>query len=139
MMVFLFSSPLLNPIIIGLFVVTFGIKVALFYFLVAIVVAVTAGFVLEKLGFDKDVKPEAYEKAESSSCGKSCGTSKEEAPTSCFSSTPEPASASCCPKNPAMATALCCKVHLKSIKMTIVGCVFGAQLGRISKQVFLTC
>ncbi|MFT4837007.1 MAG: uncharacterized membrane protein YraQ (UPF0718 family) [Psychromonas sp.] len=84
MMVFLFSSPLLNFIIIGLFVVTFGIKVSLFYFLIAIVVAVTAGFVLEKLGFDKDVKPEAYKKAESSSCGKSCETNKEEAPTSCF-------------------------------------------------------
>jgi len=108
MMVFLFSSPLLNPVIIGLFVVTFGIKVALFYFLVAIVVAVTAGFVLEKLGFDKYVKPEAYEKAESSSCGTSCGTKKEEAATSCCNSAPEPATASCCSTTPAMAAASCC-------------------------------
>ncbi len=35
MMVFLLASPLLNPIIIGLFVVTFGLKVALFYFAIA--------------------------------------------------------------------------------------------------------
>ena len=73
MMVFLFSSPLLNPIIIGLFIVTFGFKVALFYFLVAMVVSVTAGYALEKLGFERYVKPEAYEAAESSSCGTSCG------------------------------------------------------------------
>ena len=35
MMVFLFASPLLNPIIIGLFAVTFGIKVTIFYFVLA--------------------------------------------------------------------------------------------------------
>lgn len=34
MMVFLFASPLLNPIIIGLFAVTFGIDVTVFYFVV---------------------------------------------------------------------------------------------------------
>ena len=108
MMVFLFSSPLLNPVIIGLFVVTFGIKVAVFYFLVAIIVAVTSGFVLEKLGFEKYVRPEAYEEAESSNCGTSCGTKKEEAATSCCNSAPEPATASCCSTTPAMAAASCC-------------------------------
>ncbi len=33
MMVFLFASPLLNPIIIGLFAVTFGLGVTGFYFI----------------------------------------------------------------------------------------------------------
>ncbi|MCL1049637.1 permease [Shewanella abyssi] len=73
MMVFLFSSPLLNPIIIGLFVVTFGFKVAIFYFLVAMLVSVTAGYALEKLGFERYVKPEAYEAVTASSCGTRCG------------------------------------------------------------------
>ena len=36
MMVFLFSSPLLNPIVISLFVITFGFKVAILYFSIAI-------------------------------------------------------------------------------------------------------
>ncbi len=118
MMVFLFSSPLLNPIIIGLFIVTFGFKVALFYFVVAMVVSVTAGYVLEKLGFERYVKPEAYEAADSSSCATSCGDSakveaKAEAkpvaaatscctepvvatPTSCCAPKVEPASSGCC-------------------------------------------
>ena len=57
MMVFLFSSPLLNPIVISLFVITFGFKVAILYFSIAMGVAVTAGFVLEKLNFDQFIKP----------------------------------------------------------------------------------
>jgi uncharacterized membrane protein YraQ (UPF0718 family) len=101
MMVFLFSSPLLNPIIIGLFVVTFGIKVAVFYFLVAMVVSVTAGYVLEKLGFERYVKPEAYEAIAPSSCGTSCGdtpkaaVSKKSAVKSCNSQAAVFETASC--------------------------------------------
>ena len=56
-MVFLFASPLLNPIIIGLFAITFGWKVTLFYFVVALGVSVIAGYVLEKLGFERHIKP----------------------------------------------------------------------------------
>ncbi|KAA8681708.1 permease [Vibrio gigantis] len=76
MMVFLFGSPLLNPVIIGLFVITFGWQVAVFYFLVAMTVSVVAGYALEKLGFERYVKAEAYESTgSSSSCGTSCGDS----------------------------------------------------------------
>ncbi|MEZ9305055.1 permease [Vibrio breoganii] len=73
MMVFLFASPLLNPVIIGLFVVTFGWQVALFYFAIAMTVSVVAGYVLEKLGFERYVREEAYQNdAVASSCGTSC-------------------------------------------------------------------
>ncbi|AQP99153.1 hypothetical protein B0W48_04615 [Pseudoalteromonas aliena] len=71
MMVFLFGSPLLNPVIIGLFVITFGWQVALFYFLVAMVVSVVAGYTLEKLGFERYIKPEAYSIETVSSCAES--------------------------------------------------------------------
>ena len=57
MMVFLFASPLLNPIVIALFIATFGLKVALLYFGIAMGVSVVAGYVLEKLGFDRYIKP----------------------------------------------------------------------------------
>ncbi|PSV26216.1 hypothetical protein C9J44_04205 [Photobacterium sp. GB-27] len=78
MMVFLFASPLLNPVIIGLFVVTFGIKVAAFYFVMAMGVSVIAGVLLEKLNFERFVKPEAYIEPESSCGAKSCGGVKVE-------------------------------------------------------------
>lgn len=91
MMVFLFSSPLLNPVIIGLFVITFGWQVALFYFSIALVVSVTAGFVLEKLGFERYVREEAYQDAAASGgCGAastSCGE-KSTASSSCGSAAP---------------------------------------------------
>lgn len=95
MMVFLFASPLLNPVIIGLFVVTFGWKVALFYFAIAMTVSVAAGYVLEILGFERYIKPQAYEAAATSSCtankkrpssmdkaqGTACGSDETQADT----------------------------------------------------------
>jgi hypothetical protein len=75
MMVFLFASPLLNPIIIGLFIVTFGWKVAIFYFAIAMGVSIAAGYLLEKLGFEQYVKAEAYITPESTGCNSSSGGS----------------------------------------------------------------
>ncbi|WNC67319.1 permease [Thalassotalea nanhaiensis] len=74
MMVFLFASPLLNPIIIGLFAVTFGLKVTVFYFIIAMGVSVVAGYTLEKLGFEKYIKPQAYAAPESKGCASSCNS-----------------------------------------------------------------
>ncbi|GEM79812.1 permease [Vibrio superstes] len=94
MMVFLFGSPLLNPIIIGLFVATFGWKVALFYFTIAMVVSIGAGYALEKLGFERYVKPEAYDSVNTaaSCCDSKSAPVKEE--TSCCA--PKVEEASCC-------------------------------------------
>ncbi|WP_290700856.1 permease [Amphritea sp.] len=75
MMVFLFASPLLNPIIIGLFIVTFGPKVAAFYFVMAMGVSVIAGYSLEKLGFERFIKAEAYIDPKTTGCASACGGS----------------------------------------------------------------
>lgn len=53
MMTFLFVSPLLNPIIIGLLFVTFGWKLTSIYFISALLVSLLSSFILEKLQFDK--------------------------------------------------------------------------------------
>lgn len=107
MMVFLFSSPLLNPVIIGLFVVTFGWKVAVFYFAIALIVSVVAGYLLEKLGFERYVKSEAYQDSSVSSCGTGCGETKPTQTSCCTESTAskhvEPTS-SCCSTKPATNT-----------------------------------
>ncbi|TPH18130.1 permease [Litorilituus lipolyticus] len=78
MMVFLFASPLLNPIIIGLFAVTFGIQVTLFYFSIAMGVSIIAGYTLERLGFEQYIKPEAYIEPEPRGCRSSCAKSTME-------------------------------------------------------------
>ncbi|MCW8336514.1 permease [Vibrio sp. SCSIO 43135] len=113
MMVFLFGSPLLNPVIIGLFVITFGWKVAVFYFAIAMFVSVAAGYVLEKLGFERYVKPEAYQAAEASSCGTSCGDSKpvEKATSSC-------ATSSCGEAKPAMAKESSCGEKSETVEVS---------------------
>ncbi len=82
MMVFLFASPLLNPIIIGLFAITFGVQVTLFYFVIAMGVSVIAGYTLEKLGFERYVREEAYAEPKPACCGATATT------TSCCGSKP---------------------------------------------------
>jgi len=75
MMVFLFSSPLLNPILIVLFAVTFGFKIAAIYFAMSMGISIMAGMALEKLGFEKYIiVPE--EVAEKSSCSSSATPNK---------------------------------------------------------------
>jgi len=55
-MTFLFTSPILSPIMITLFIITFGWKITLLYSLIAISAALTSGYILEKYNFDRFVK-----------------------------------------------------------------------------------
>ncbi len=55
-MSFLISSPLLNPIIVGMLTVLVGIKAATLYFVLAFILSVLFGFILEKTGFGKYTK-----------------------------------------------------------------------------------
>ena len=84
-MTFLFTSPLLNPVIIGLFLVTFGLKVTVIYAVVALVVAVVASVILEKLNFARFIRRDVLEAGSSTGC-----SSKTQ---SCSSA---PASSTCC-------------------------------------------
>ena len=102
MMVFLFSSRLLNPIVISLFVLTFGFKVAILYFSIAMGVSVIAGYVLEKLKFDRYIKPFETNSADNNSCAtSSCETATTTETTSCCdTSNTEEAETSCCTPDP---------------------------------------
>ena len=66
-MTFLFTSPLLNPIIAIVFYITFGLKITLIYGAVALFASLLAGYVLEKLGFEKYIKKEKEDTASHSS------------------------------------------------------------------------
>ncbi len=55
-MVFLFSSPVLDPTIITLMAATLGIKVAATFTVVTAIFSVIIGFTLERLGFESAVK-----------------------------------------------------------------------------------
>ncbi|MDC9592558.1 permease [Xenorhabdus sp. IM139775] len=101
MMVFLFSSPLLNPIIVVLLVVTFGPTLTAIYVLSALLVSLGAGWLLQVLGFERYIRRE-----EAPNCGTagSCcdvkpaiSNSCESTATSCCSATQIASQpASCC-------------------------------------------
>ena len=97
MMVFLFSSPLLNPIVVGLLVATFGWTLTAIYVLAALVVAVGAGWLLHTLGFERYVRRTATQ--ESSGCSSSASpcsaTSTASSCDGATSSRPAP-----CPPHP---------------------------------------
>lgn len=55
-MVFLFSSPVLDPTIITLMTAVLGVKVAVTYTVITSILSVMIGFALEKFGFEKQIK-----------------------------------------------------------------------------------
>lgn len=65
-MVFLFVSPLLNPIIVGLLLITFGFKITIIYSFSALLVSLFSGWMLQKMNFDRYIIEEKMK--ENSSC-----------------------------------------------------------------------
>jgi len=55
-MIFLFSSPVLDPTIITLMIAVLGAKVATTYTLITSILSVIIGFALEKFGFEEQIK-----------------------------------------------------------------------------------
>ncbi len=102
--VFLLASPLLNPIIIGLFVIAFGWQVAVYYFVVAMVFSILAGLLLEKLGFERYVIPIAG--ANAADTTKQSGAETSLMKGSCCE--PKPPEASSCCSEPKAAGDNCC-------------------------------
>lgn len=125
---FLFVSPLLNPIIVGLMWVTFGWKVTLLYAIIAAGVSVLASIVLDSLGFERHI---IANKSSSASCCTPSKASTTPAPkatytplkVSCCSSAANPIIniqtirneqnvSGCCPANPIeKSTVNCCSVE----------------------------
>jgi uncharacterized protein len=55
-MIFLFSSPVLDPTILTLMAAVLGWKVAIVYTIITSILSIVIGFALERLGFDRFVK-----------------------------------------------------------------------------------
>jgi len=55
-MAFLFASPLLNPVIVSLFIILLGWKITALYFSVTFLAAIVIGLMLDSLGFANQVK-----------------------------------------------------------------------------------
>ncbi len=88
-MTFLFTSPLLNPIIAVVFYVTFGLKITLIYGAIALFASLLAGYTLEKLGFEKYIKKEENIVSCSPTVGFNFKATKEELNNCCTTNTYE--------------------------------------------------
>lgn len=75
---FLFSSPLVNPIIVGLFFMAFGLKATIIYSILALLMAVSISVLLEKLNFKRFIKWDALDDNQKSCCSKSKADPREE-------------------------------------------------------------
>ena len=58
---FLFTSPLVNPIIFGLFFMALGLKATIIYSILALMMAVSISFLLEKADFQRFIKWDTLE------------------------------------------------------------------------------
>ena len=105
-MTFLFTSPLLNPIIIAVFWSSFGSEVTLIYSFIAFFVSLLAGFTLDKLGFEKYIKKEIFE--------------EDQVPTSCCASTPKAIFTNIKPMKPInISTKPCCDSTINTVDTKI--------------------
>lgn len=116
---FLFVSPLLNPIIVGLIWVTFGWKVTVLYTVISAGVSVVASMLLDRLGFERHVIQTKNHQQ------KNCAT------TSCTRSTGNVAMtnmADCCTNRkikslkPVGTMASCCTPKIKEVTHTTISC-----------------
>lgn len=57
-MVFLFTSPLLNPVVVVLLLATFGATLTFIYVVAALGVSLSAGWTLQRFRFDRYVRPQ---------------------------------------------------------------------------------
>ncbi|RDE18072.1 permease [Motiliproteus coralliicola] len=100
-MTFLFTSPLLNPIVIALFIPVLGWQLTAWYAVLALVISIGAGALLQRLGFERYIKQQLLNSNSGGKCssgsetdsGKTggCGETASETQTSCCASSSKPA------------------------------------------------
>lgn len=152
---FLFSSPLVNPIIVGLFFMAFGLKATIVYSILALLMAVTISFVLEKTNFKRFIKWDALDENQESCCSKPvaeahvaqsvetscCGPIIPEPALACCTSAGDVQAASCCdpaPVSPAVAIAesgrwaRIFKEAVKQFRTFLPYIVFGVAIGALA-------
>ncbi|WP_343561539.1 permease [Kiloniella sp. b19] len=79
MMVFLFTSPLLNPVVVVLLTASFGFRLTAIYVLAALLVSLGSGWLLHRLKFNRFIRS-SEEPATATACGtadNSCGLPTE--------------------------------------------------------------
>jgi uncharacterized membrane protein YraQ (UPF0718 family) len=131
-MSFLFASPLVNPVIVGLFLTAFGLRITVAYSVMALTMAMAVGYLLNGFGFEKHIRHEATEPNMRPQRG--CGDIQPQASSSCCRdevNAPQPTT--CCTAQPAPASEQDCCPTATSTSLDTNSCTFAGtgRWGRI--------
>jgi uncharacterized membrane protein YraQ (UPF0718 family) len=153
---FLFSSPLVNPIIVGLFFMAFGLKATVVYSILALLMAVTISYLLEKSNFQRFIKWDAIGENQQSCCSSSkpatpiaaesvkagcCGPIVPEPALSCCASAGDVQVAGCCGPVPASSAVIAVesgrwarifKEAVQQFRTFLPYIVFGVAIGALA-------
>ncbi|MBL4942533.1 MAG: permease [Colwellia sp.] len=77
-MAFLFTSPLLNPFIVGLFWISFGAKITLIYSVFVVSLAMLSGALLQKFKFDRFIRVDILKNTSATTCADKSALSSTE-------------------------------------------------------------
>jgi uncharacterized membrane protein YraQ (UPF0718 family) len=119
-MSFLFASPLVNPVIVGLFLTAFGLKITVAYSVMALAMAMAVGYLLNGFGFEKHIKHKAIDsnvKPQSE-----CGDVQPRASSSCCPTEVNTQPISCCTAQPAPVTEQDCRTTAPSTSLETSCC-----------------
>ena len=111
LMAFLITSPLLNPFVVALFWLTFGAKVTLLYSFCVVLIATTAGYLLQQLRFERYIRQELLQ---STTQTDSCAAT--DSSTACNSTASMLTASSCCEAVVQPAAAVSCCAATASVK-----------------------
>ncbi|MBZ9612128.1 permease [Rheinheimera maricola] len=111
LMAFLITSPLLNPFVVALFWLTFGAKVTLLYSFCVVLIATTAGYLLQQLRFERYIRQELLQSAAATD---SCAAT--DSSTACNSTASMLTASSCCEAAVQPAAAVSCCAATASVK-----------------------
>lgn len=128
-MSFLFASPLVNPVIVALFITAFGPKIAVVYCALALCMAVFSGYLLNRFGFEKHIKRDVFHLPSEASCCNSASAQAGGNPGSVdFSKleTPFPMST---PVFPTASESACCATAAETVSIRPAPAT-GAKSGR---------
>lgn len=105
---FLFVSPLLNPIVIGLLLLTFGFEVTAVYAVATLVISLAAAHLLDRAGFARYVRSEALGEPPAPAASACCTPAAARPAASCCGTAPEPKPATfCCAPAPTPVVTCC--------------------------------
>ncbi|BBN83635.1 hypothetical protein PA25_36200 [Pseudoalteromonas sp. A25] len=129
-MAFLFTSPLLNPFIVALFLATFGASLTITYAFFVILMAFSSGFLLQYFGFERYIRPELF--IDQPNASTQCGSNSSASSCGDTNATCTPAATCAQPKQSKLSLGITLfKGALSQLKSMLPYMILGIAIGAV--------